>query len=67
MSDLTQDPIINAIHKGIKHDIDVVIENNCFRAAAILIYSAMDTMAFLNMPFGKMNVAGSDFIEWADR
>jgi hypothetical protein len=67
MADLTRDPIINVIHGGIKRPITLLLENNCCPAAVILIYSGMDTMAFLGMPKTQTEVARQDFIQWAER
>ena len=50
MSDLKYDPVINAIQRGIKDDIDFNHNAERFRATILLIYAAMDAMAFLNMP-----------------
>jgi hypothetical protein len=65
MSDLQSNPVINAIEKGIKGDIEVVLANDCLRAAPILIYAGMDAMAFLSMPVGQKKVQREDFISWA--
>jgi hypothetical protein len=67
MSDLRQDPIINVIQNGIKRGIRVALENDCYPSAVILIYSGIDTMAFLNMPANQLDVTRPDFIEWAER
>ncbi len=67
MADLQRDPIINMIQNGIKRDIEIALSNNCLRAAVILIYAGMDAMAFLDMPSGKSEVTGDEFIRWADR
>src|ERR1700752_4856335 len=66
MADLKNDPIINAIYKGIKRGIEVTLENGCERASIILIYAAMDTMAYLDMPAGKTDVDRTDFVRWAE-
>jgi hypothetical protein len=67
VSDLKHDPVINAIQKGIKDDIDFNHNAERFRATILLIYAAMDTMAFLNMPAGQLDVTRKDFIYWAER
>ena len=67
MTDLTKDPIVNAIHNGIKRGINVTVENKCFGSAVILIYSGMDTMAYLNMPLGQEEVTKRDFVEWVEQ
>ena len=67
MTDLQQDPIINAIYKGIKLDIETVLTHKRYRAAIILIYAGMDAMAFLDMPAGQDEVTRTDFMKWTDR
>lgn len=67
MYDLSKDPIINGINNGIKRGITVAIEGRAYASAAILVYSGIDSMAFLDMPEIKMNVEKNDFIAWADR
>ena len=67
MAKLEDDPIINAIHKGIKRDIEIALNNNCLRAAVMLIYAGMDAMAFLDMPEAQPEVKKKDFIFWAER
>ena len=67
MADLARDPVINAINNGIRRGIEVAIANGCLGSAVVLIYSGMDSMAFLAMPKEQIDVAGKDFIDWADR
>jgi hypothetical protein len=67
MTDLTRDPIINVINNGIKRSIRVTFENECFAATVILIYSGIDTMAYLNMPENQEDVQKKDFIDWVER
>ena len=67
MTDLTRDPIINVVHKGIRRDIEVALTNNCLRAAVILIYAGIDTMAYLGMPEGQEDVERQDFVRWVER
>lgn len=66
MSDLSRDPIINAIHKGIKDDIDYNQKGGRHRATILLIYAAIDVMAFLDMPASQSDVTSKDFIHWAE-
>ena len=61
------DTITNAIYDGIKRGIKVCIDNECFGSAVILIYSGIDSMAYLGMPAGQTDVTRKDFIDWADR
>jgi hypothetical protein len=67
MTDLSRDPIINAVHNGIKRDIRVAIENDCLGSAVILILSGIDSMAYLSMPAKQDDVTRSDFVRWAER
>ena len=67
MADLARDPVINAINNGIRRGIEVTLANGCYGSAVILIYSGMDSMAYLAMPANHTDVAGKDFIEWAGR
>ena len=67
MSDLNHDPIVNAVHKGIKEDIEFNHGHGRIRATLLLIFSAIDAMAFLNMPASQTDVTRTDFNEWANR
>ncbi|NIU00285.1 MAG: hypothetical protein GWN01_04920 [Nitrosopumilaceae archaeon] len=67
MPDFSKDPIINVIHRQIKQGIRVTIDNECFGSALILIYSGIDTMAFLNMPPNQEDVTRTDFIVWTEK
>jgi len=61
------DDSLNSGVQEIKRGIDVTLENECFASCAILIYSAIDLMAYLGMPEKQLDVTGKDFQEWADR
>jgi len=67
MTDLSRDPIINAVHNGIKRGIRVAIENDCLGSAVILILSGIDSMAYLAMPATQDDVTRSDFVRWAEQ
>jgi hypothetical protein len=67
ITSLRNDPIQNAIYNGIKKSIEVCIENDCFAAVTILVYSGIDTMAFLSMPPDQVEVNRNDFIKWCDK
>lgn len=64
---LATDPLHNTITNGIKEDINVCFEQQRYRAAIILIYSGIDSMAFLNLPVGEDEVRGADFVRWVER
>ncbi len=55
------------IERGIKRPIEILLQQRSYPAALILIYSGMDTMAFLSMPAAKTDVMRSDFIAWAQQ
>lgn len=59
--------IANCIEQGIKKSIEITHQNKCERASLTLIYSGIDTMAFLNMPATQVEVGKNDFVQWADR
>jgi len=67
MTDLSQDPVINAVHNGIKHGIRVALENDCLDSAVILILSGIDAMAYVAMPAGQYDVTRDDFVKWAEQ
>lgn len=67
MTDLKKDPIINAIYNGIRHGIEVALENNCLSSCIILIYAGIDSMAYLDMPENQSEVTREDFIRWAEK
>lgn len=49
LTDLSEDPIINAVHNGIKRGIRVALENDCLDSAVILILSGIDAMVYISM------------------
>lgn len=68
MADLSRDPIINAIHNGIKRGIRGALENDCLESAVILlILCGIDAMAYLAMPASQEDVTRSDFVRWVER
>ncbi|TAJ29282.1 MAG: hypothetical protein EPO64_04045, partial [Nitrospirae bacterium] len=67
MTDLQRDPIINAIHNGIKRGIEVTLESNCLSSCVILIFAGIDSMAYLDMPASQSEVTREDFIRWAEK
>ena len=67
MTDLSTDPLINAVHNGIKRGIRVALENDCLGSAVILILSGIDAMAYVGMPAGQEDVTRNDFITWVER
>src|SRR5436190_917988 len=61
------DPVVNAIHHGIRDDITFALEHKRYRATLLLSFSAMDAMAFLEMPAKQSDVTRTDFINWTSR
>lgn len=66
-AELSQDPVMNAIYKGIRRGIEITVDNNCLGSAVILILSAIDTMGYLAMPENQQDVTKVDFINWAEK
>lgn len=52
---------------GVQRGIELCLEQKCYLSALILIYTAIDTLAFLDMPESQQSVTGQDFIRWADK
>ncbi len=67
MVDLSNDPLVNVIERGIKGDLRAVVKSARWRAAVILTFSGIDTMAYLGMPAEQVEVTGADFIAWCER
>ena len=63
----SRDPIVNAVYQQMKGSIRLCIEYSHFSAATKLIYSGIDTMAFLGMSRNKSNVTRSDFVSWVEQ
>ena len=61
------DPIRNVIHDGIKQPIRLLLEHGHYRAALILTFAGIDSMAFLGMPATQAGVTKNDFVAWAER
>jgi len=49
----SSDPLINAIYQGIKRDIQVAYDNECYRACLILIYCESLLISFRKDEDGK--------------
>lgn len=62
-----RDPILNVIYGQIVRSIDVLNEAGCWLDAAKLVYSGIDTMAYLGLPKDKEDVTRADFILWCAR
>jgi hypothetical protein len=67
MSEVPQASISNVIHVGIKQGIEMLLEQQCYRSAVILIYAGIDAMSFLSLPEGQQDVTRAAFIRWAEQ
>ena len=67
MTDLTTDPIINAVHSGIKRGIRTALESDCLGSAVILILCGIDSMAYLDMGASQEEVTRTDFVRWTEK
>jgi hypothetical protein len=67
MTDFSKDPVVNAIHQGIKQGVRVTLDNKCYGSTVILILAGIDAMAFLEMSSQQEDVTRKDFIHWANR
>jgi len=63
----SSDPVVNVYYGQIKRSIVVCLENQCWDAAVKLIFSGIDTMAFLGMPENQTDVQRNDFITWVEQ
>lgn len=52
---------------GLKRGIELCCEQKCYLSALTLIYTAIDNLAFLNMPESRQSVTGQDFIKWTEK
>jgi hypothetical protein len=66
-SNLSRDPLINAVNNGIRRAIDVAIDNRCFGAGVILIFAGVDAMSNLNRPESEDFSRPQDFRDWVMR
>lgn len=53
--------------EGVSKDVAHSLQGGRYRAAAILVYCGIDTMASLMRPDGKPKVDRGDFIEWVEK
>jgi len=67
MKTLSRDPINNAINDGIRRSINVAIENECWGAAVILIFSGIDAMSHIGRPAGDKYNDSIDFKDWVTK
>lgn len=55
------------VSKTLEGPIQFLLSNGFYSSALVLTFSAIDTMAYLAMPAGKLDVMRSDFIDWAEK
>ena len=67
MADLSRDFVTNFVHGQLKRSIRVLLDAGCLSSAAVLVYSGIDTMAWIGMPAQQTSVSRADFIAWAGR
>lgn len=67
MGKIDSDPIQNTINDQIKRGIRFCIENDLYLPALAIIYSGIDTLAYLGMPANKVENDRHDFIEWVEK
>ena len=65
--DISRDPIVNVIYKGIKEPIVLCMENNYQRAALQLVFSAIDSLTKLCLPEGKNSSTRKDYAKWCEK
>ena len=64
---VSREPIENAIYRGIVRGIQVALQNKCYRAVLVLIYSGIDAMANLTRPDDQVEVEPNDFTDWVTK
>ena len=65
--EFSMDTITNAIYDGIKHGIEVTLDNKCYGSAVILIYAGIDALVHLGIPKAQMEATDRDFISWVEK
>ena len=60
------DPLFNAVYRGIKAGITKTFDEKLLGSSLILIYTGIDTMAWLDMPPNQTGVTRRDFINWVE-
>jgi hypothetical protein len=67
MTEINKEHILKIVQSDIKDPIRIVLKNKKYRSAVMLIFTGIDTMAYLSMPASKKTQDCHDFIEWSDR
>jgi len=66
MTSLQDDPVINGINE-IRKSIEVVIDNECYGAAIILIFAGIDAMSHISRPDTEDYNDSKDFKNWVEK
>ena len=65
--DMNRDPVVNVIYQGIKAPIELCMHNNAERAALILLYASIDSLAKLGLPSDRETSTRNDYAAWCDK
>ena len=61
-----KDAVASFVEWQLKRSIRVLLDAECWSAATVLVYSGIDTMAWIGMPASKQKATRKDFIQWAE-
>jgi hypothetical protein len=64
---LSRDPIYHTIYNDLKRGTRLLLDNECFASALIVLMASIDAMANLDRPEDGVQVTREDFIRWAER
>ena len=64
---MSRDPVVNVIYQGIKEPIVLCMQNNAERAALILLYASIDSLAKLGLPSDRESSTRNDYAAWCDK
>lgn len=67
MATTADDGLKNVVVEGMLKDIHETWQRKSLRATLILVYCAIDAMAYLTMPPEKDKVTRVDFVAWVDK
>lgn len=62
----SRDPLTNAIFDGMCRDIRLCLEHKMYRAAIVLLFTSIDSLAHLGRPV-KKNGDRSEFLKWVSK
>ena len=64
ISSLEKDPIINVVNNQWKQSINLLMEQECFGPALVLLYSYIDALVYLSLPENESLVGKKRYCEW---